>query len=86
MNSNLKVLPIVPKFVAHIIASSETEAITAVMFEYLVITPSAKSVTASLATHTPTGLVCAKRLNPSRSIFWEAFLSRSKIKPQLEQQ
>lgn len=33
--NNLKVLPNAAKFVAHIIASSETEAITAVMFEYL---------------------------------------------------
>ena len=33
--NNLKVLPFVPKFVEHKIASSETEAITAVMFEYL---------------------------------------------------
>ena len=35
MQNNLKVLPFVPKFVEHRIASSETEAITAVMFEYL---------------------------------------------------
>ena len=35
MNTNLKVLPFVPKFVEHKIASSETEAITAIMFEYL---------------------------------------------------
>lgn len=35
MNTNLKVLPFVPKFVEHKIASSETEAISAVMFEYL---------------------------------------------------
>jgi PRTRC genetic system protein A len=35
MNTNLRVLTVVPRFVAHIIASSETEAITAVMFEYL---------------------------------------------------
>lgn len=33
--NNLKVLPFVPKFVEHKIASSETEAISAVMFEYL---------------------------------------------------
>lgn len=33
--NNLKVLPFVPKFVEHKIASSQTEAITAVMFEYL---------------------------------------------------
>lgn len=33
--SNLKVLPFVPKFVEYKIASHETEAITAVMFEYL---------------------------------------------------
>lgn len=33
--SNLKVLPFVPKFVEHKIASHETEAITAAMFEYL---------------------------------------------------
>lgn len=32
---NLKVIPFVPKFVEHKIASSETEAITAAMFEYL---------------------------------------------------
>ena len=35
MQNNLKVLPFVPKFVEHKIASSETGAITAVMFEYL---------------------------------------------------
>lgn len=35
MNTNLRVLPFVPKFVEHKIASFETEAITAVMFEYL---------------------------------------------------
>lgn len=35
MNSNLKVLQFVPKFVEHKIASAETEAISAVMFEYL---------------------------------------------------
>lgn len=33
--NNLKVLPFVPKFVEHKIASAQTEAITAVMFEYL---------------------------------------------------
>jgi len=33
--NNLKVLSFVPKFVEHKIASSETEAITAIMFEYL---------------------------------------------------
>lgn len=32
---NLKVIPFVPKFVEHKIASSETEAITAAMYEYL---------------------------------------------------
>lgn len=41
--SNLKVLTFVPKFVEHKIASAQTEAITAEMFEYLVITPSARS-------------------------------------------
>lgn len=35
MQNNLRVLPFVPKFVEHKIASSETGAITAVMFEYL---------------------------------------------------
>lgn len=35
MNTNLKVLQFVPKFVEHKIASSETEAVSAVMFEYL---------------------------------------------------
>lgn len=35
MSTNLRVLPFVPKFVEHKIASHETEAITAVMFEYL---------------------------------------------------
>jgi PRTRC genetic system protein A len=35
MNTNLKVLTFVPKFVEHKIASSDTEAISAVMFEYL---------------------------------------------------
>lgn len=33
--NNLKVVPFVPKFVEHKVASAETEAITAVMFEYL---------------------------------------------------
>jgi hypothetical protein len=33
--NNLKVLPFVPKFVEHKIASHQTESITAVMFEYL---------------------------------------------------
>jgi len=35
MKTNLRVLSFVPKFVEHKIASHETEAITAVMFEYL---------------------------------------------------
>jgi PRTRC genetic system protein A len=35
MNTNLRVVPFVPRFVEHKIASSDTESITAVMFEYL---------------------------------------------------
>ena len=35
MQNNLKVLPFVPKFVEHKVASSETQNVTAVMFEYL---------------------------------------------------
>nr|HMS43140.1 hypothetical protein [Pyrinomonadaceae bacterium] len=35
MNPNLRVLPFVPKFVEHKIASATTDPITAVMFEYI---------------------------------------------------